>query len=407
MASPRLTRLNSVFQALKRTERRYRAADYADLRLRQRWLRGDPSAPFSERVLPVSPEPDAIDSVLIFKPDEIGDAVHALPAVAQLREHLPEARFFLLCRPLTAPLYDRSGLFDEIATYEPGPRLLPAPHRVRSALRSLSIQDFDLSVFLRTSPGKFREFLAVPSRARVHPLDPRMRSSSVYRPTVSLWTDERRHQALQNLEIASAITGRSPSFDDVTFPTLRWEEQDRMALARAFGTDDPGPFVVIHPFADEETRRYPAEYWPSLLRLLAAELEVTWVAIGARDDGRLPEIPGLVQTQGSLDLMQSAYLLSRASGFIGNVSGPAHLAAALEVPTVALMSGYCLPVDQAPLGDSLVIRADVPCAPCHQATCPVYGLACLTELRPDRIAPEVAAFLAPGLASRRKSCVAR
>jgi ADP-heptose:LPS heptosyltransferase len=392
LASRREIVRDRIHQALKRAQRRYLIADYEDLRLRERWLRGEAGSPWEQRTFPVAPDLGAVETLLVFKPDEIGDAVYALPALAELRRHAPRARLSLVCRPLTVPLYERVGLVDEIATFEPGSRLVPSRRRLRASLARLSAREFDLAVFLRTYPATFREFRRLPARDLLHPLDPRLRSSSVYRASVSVWGDRRRHMALQLLEIVGLATGKVYGFDNVAFPELRWTDDDRRAVKTVFGSDDPPPFGVLHPFAKEETRRYPAEYWPQLVEALRA-LELPWVVVGGREDGRLPELPNVIQAQGRLGLAQTAYLLSRAAAFVGNISGPAHLAAALGTPTVTLMSGYSLPNEWAPLGDSLVLRADVPCAPCHQATCPVYGLACLTELRPERVAPEIVEFL--------------
>jgi ADP-heptose:LPS heptosyltransferase len=393
LASRRELVRDRIHQALKRAQRRYRLADYEDLRLRSRGLRDEPGVPWEQRTFPVAPDLDAVETMLVFKPDEIGDAVYALPAVAELRRHAPRARLFLVCRPATAALYERSGLFDEIATFEPRSRYLPTGRRLNAALRQLSAREFDLAVFPKTNPASFREFLRVPARARLHPLDPRMRSSSVYRAPVSMWSDRRGHQALQLLEVVSLATGRTYSFDDVRFPELTWTDEDRAAPEIALGRGAPGAYAVVHPFAREETRRYPGEYWPRLLELLRRGLELTFVSVGGPDDGPLPDSPGLVQAQGRLTLTQTGYLISQAQAFVGNLSGPVHLAGALGVPTVTLMSGASLPAEWAPLGDSFVLRADVPCAPCYRATCPVYGLACLTELTPERVAPEILAFL--------------
>jgi ADP-heptose:LPS heptosyltransferase len=383
-----------IHQALKRAQRRLLLADYEDLRLRGQWLQPDPAAPFEERSVLVRPDPAEIRSVLIFKPDELGDAIYALPAVGELRKAFPGARFFLLCHPFTRPLYERAGLFDEITTFEPGRRMLPAAgrRRLRTALSALSACEFDLAVFLRTYPATFRDFLLVPARARLHALDPRLRSDSVYRAPVSTWTDRRRHMVLQLLEIAAFATGREYDFDDIVHPGFEWREEDRAAVKEFLAGNPVSRYFVLHPFAKDETRRYPPEYWPRLLDLLDPELNVTWISVGGPGDGKLPERPNLLQSQGRLPVAATGYLLSGAAGFIGNLSGPAHLAAVLGVPTATLMSGHSVPAEWAPLGNSLIIRADVPCAPCHQRTCPVYGLACLTSLEPDRIAPAITSF---------------
>jgi heptosyltransferase-2 len=403
MAGTIETLSDRAYHWLKRAQRRLLAADYAELRLREGWLRPRPDAPFGEHVVPVVPDQAAIRSVVVFKPDEIGDAVYALPAIAELRRHLPQARFFLLCRNLTRPLYERSGLFDEIATFEPGSKLRPNTSTLRRALGELSVREFDLSVYLRTNPTTFRRFLRVPARARLHPIDPRMRSKSPYQAPVSLWTNERRHQALQLLEIVALLTRRGYSFEDVRYPELRWTDEDRLAVERVFGTDDPPPYLVVHPFAKEETRRYPPEYWPRLLESVRDEVGVQLVSVGGPEDGSLPELAGLVQMQGQLSIGETGYLLSRAAGFVGNLSGPAHLSAAIGTPTVTLMSGNSLPVEWAPLGDSLVVRADVPCSPCHRRVCAGYGLACLRQLTPERITEPVVSFLRARVAQERGS----
>lgn len=383
MNRPTLDRLR---QAAKRAQRRLYFADYEDLDRYGRWQQPQHGVPYDEFSVEVVPEPATVGSVLVFKPDEIGDAVYALPAVVELRRQFPAARLTLLCRALTRPLYERTGLFDQIVTVES----LSQRGRPRAEVPGTP---FDLSVYLRTYPAGFRNFLAVPARARVHPADPRLRSDSVLRPRVSLWSDDRRHQVLQLLEIVGLLTRRSYGFDDVAFPAFRWTTEDAEPYD-GLRLDPQTRVVVVHPFAKDETRRYPAAYWPRLWDLIERDHAVTWVAIGAREDGGLPERPNLIQTQGTLTLSQTGYLLERADAFVGNISGPAHWAAALGTPTVTLMSGHSLPVEWAPLGNSLVVRRPVPCAPCHQKTCPIYELACLTEMTPDRVVGRVSEFLA-------------
>jgi ADP-heptose:LPS heptosyltransferase len=382
------------FQLLKRLRRRFYLADYRDAELHHRWSQPRAEGPYAEQVFEVIPSAEAVTSLLIFKPDEIGDAVYALPAVAELRRAFPKARVYLLCQRLTRPLYERTQLFDEIVDIAPGTRLTRPVFSVQEALGRFSVEAFDMSVFLRTYPAYFRQFRSIPAKLQVHPVDPHMRSDSVHRAHVGLWEDERVHQSLQLLQIVARVTGKAYSWDHVRFPEFEWSREDRLAEERTFGGNGPDRFVVVHPFVKHETRQYPLAYWVVLIERLRRAVDAQWVIVGGPDDPRIEGLPDVIQTQGELSLSQTGYLLSRAAGFIGVLSGPAHWAAALGTPTVTIMSGHSLPIEWAPLGQSLVIRAEVPCAPCHQKTCPVYGLACLTELTPERIAPSIEDFLA-------------
>jgi ADP-heptose:LPS heptosyltransferase len=206
-----------------------------------------------------------------------------------------------------------------------------------------------------------------------------------------------KHQALQQLAIVGLLTGRSYTFDDVVFPEFTWTEDDVRSVRDVVG-DDGSPYVVVHPFAKDETRRYPREYWLRLLDLLDQRLGgPRWVVVGGPDDDDFPDRPNLVRAQGRLGIGATGRLLQGAAATIGNISGPVHWSAALGRPTVTLMSGHSLPAEWAPIGDSLVLRASVPCSPCHRRTCPVYGLACLTELMPERVVGEIEGFLRPHL----------
>jgi ADP-heptose:LPS heptosyltransferase len=257
-----------------------------------------------------------------------------------------------------------------------------------------------MSVYLRTYSASFRQFAAVPARIKVHPVDPLMHSDSVYRAHVSLWDNPRRHQALQMLEIVGRVTGRSYGFDDVAFPALNWTDDDRRAAEVVFGDEEPGPFILLHPFAKHETRQYPLPYWSEVIRRLQDRVDARFVVVGGPGDPAVDAAPGVLQTQGTLTLPQTLNLISRAAAFVGVLSGPAHWSGALGTPTATIMSGHSLPIEWAPLGRSVILRAPVPCAPCHQPTCPIYGLACLKELRPERIEPELTEFLTRAVADR-------
>ena len=81
--------------------------------------------------------------------------------------------------------------------------------------------------------------------------------------------------------------------------------------------------------------------------------------------------PGLRDWTGQLALSETAALLERADLFIGSDSGPAHLAASAAIPSVILFSGTNRPRQWRPWSRrALVLRAKVPCRPCHHKVLP-------------------------------------
>ncbi len=102
----------------------------------------------------------------------------------------------------------------------------------------------------------------------------------------------------------------------------------------------------------------------------------------------LASSPGVVDMAGKLTLVQSQDLITRAKLFIGNDSGPMHIAALSGVPTLGLMGPY-LPGISGPLGDNSRSLCHVfPCSGCDQRGCK-YGYRCIKAIT----VPEVIAAI--------------
>jgi heptosyltransferase III len=100
------------------------------------------------------------------------------------------------------------------------------------------------------------------------------------------------------------------------------------------------PYAVIHPFAAALDKTWPAERFLEIARNL--DLDPIFLA-GPTDD--LMPFKDFQSSRESLAVTKN--LISGASLFIGNDSGPAHIAAAFGVPVVVLF-GSSDPVTWAP-----------------------------------------------------------
>lgn len=95
-----------------------------------------------------------------------------------------------------------------------------------------------------------------------------------------------------------------------------------------------GRYAVLHPFASAPDKQWPAERFCEVARYLQL-WNISPVFLAAPSDNASPFRQHAV-FQGSLG--DARDLLSKAVAFIGNDSGPAHLAAAFGVPSVVLFS---------------------------------------------------------------------
>jgi heptosyltransferase-3 len=93
-----------------------------------------------------------------------------------------------------------------------------------------------------------------------------------------------------------------------------------------------GRYAVIHPFAAAPDKQWPAARFCEVARYLDLwNIKPVFLA-GPRDDAAAFERHRIVK--GSLS--EAKALLSKAAVFIGNDSGPAHMAAAFGVPSIVL-----------------------------------------------------------------------
>ena len=164
-------------------------------------------------------------------------------------------------------------------------------------------------------------------------------------------------------------------------------------------------------------KQWPAAHFAALIDLLVAEHGVRVVLIGVGEEARIAEDvaaqvarpEALISLLGKVPLGDLPVVLRACRLYVGNDSGPKHLAASLGVPTLGIHSSNVDPGAWAPAGPrALAIRRRVTCGPCYIANpsdCH-RDLFCLRSIRPGdayaacetllRLAPSPAATTAPG-----------
>jgi heptosyltransferase-2 len=151
-------------------------------------------------------------------------------------------------------------------------------------------------------------------------------------------------------------------------------------------------FLVVAPGAAYgPAKQYGAAGFALLARDSVAK-GLRPVIIGARADaGAAGEVARRaaemkpVDLAGKTDLRDLAGVFALASGFVGNDSGAAHLAAAFGIPTVVLFLSTN-PVRTAPRGRRVrVLAAGVECRPCMRRTCPRGTYECRGSVTPKDI----------------------
>ena len=156
------------------------------------------------------------------------------------------------------------------------------------------------------------------------------------------------------------------------------------------------PVVAVHPGAGNITKQWPEEHFSALIDLLIERNGVNVMLIGGPDEvdvaNRLRENvlhPRAVASMaGKTSLADLPRLLKTCTLYIGNDSGPKHIAASVGIATIGIHSGVVDPVEWGPIGPNAVaLRRNMTCSPCYLANaedCP-RSLACLRFLEPNLV----------------------
>lgn len=116
---------------------------------------------------------------------------------------------------------------------------------------------------------------------------------------------------------------------------LTWVPRARVPAAPGRSTHAPdGPYVVIHPLAATPEKTWPAERFIEVTGFLSRSMQLKPVFIGG--PGEDLSSFGQWRTLSGARFSEVAQLMRDAALFVGNDSGPAHIAAAFGLPMVVL-----------------------------------------------------------------------
>jgi ADP-heptose:LPS heptosyltransferase len=159
-------------------------------------------------------------------------------------------------------------------------------------------------------------------------------------------------------------------------------------------------FVVMHPFSGWKFRSWSIERFNQLAQKILLLLDYGVVFLCEKGEEKLLDASKQRFAQrddvfffASDDLVETAALVRHASLFVGNDSGPLHLAAALGVRVVGLF-GPASPQLTAPRNAIGVLHYErVECSPCNQCTCIRPTDSCMTLISPEYVFESVKRLL--------------
>ncbi|MEW6167277.1 MAG: glycosyltransferase family 9 protein [Pseudomonadota bacterium] len=280
-----------------------------------------------------------VGGIAVLRANALGDLIVSLPALEALRATYPHARITLLGNAWHADFLDgRPGPIDEVVALPPIAGLTaPAgatgsDEAVRRCIERLRARRFDIALQLHGG-GRY-------SNPFVRALGARVSAGFATKDSVALDRtlpyQPLQPQIAQQLE-AVALVGGAPR---TLSPRLRLRPRDR-AEARRVHTGGGRPLVLLHPGARDPRRRWSAAHFARVGEHFAARGAEVLINGSGEDADCAAAVAAAMRgpahvVDGHLSAGGLAALIAGARLVISNDTGPAHLARALEVPTVTV-----------------------------------------------------------------------
>ena len=328
------------------------------------------------------------NNILIIKMSSLGDVLHTLPFVAELRERFPLARLTWLVHPQFSgfvpdpPMVDEVIFFDKIKFNKMslGEKWL-CFKEMRSLLHR---RKFDLVIDMQ---GLFKSaVLAAISGCdnRIGHCEMREGSGLVSKAITGAHAND--HVIERYLDVARYL---GCTVKDIRFPMPDLQKEWQAVQEKTEAVK--GPYVVLVPGARWETKKWPVEYFAKLAIMILREGKQVVLAGGTEDVPLGSQIsglsPGVTDLTGKTGLRELGALIQHCTAYISVDTGPLFIAAAMKRPLIALY-GPTRPDRTGPYGSSeaTIMTAPVPCAGCLKKNCGKWT--CMKAITPEMVFDE-------------------
>ncbi len=336
---------------------------------------------FYRRPLPKNFTPER---VLVVKLDHLGDVLLATPVFSNLRQAYPNTELHALTGAWSRVVLEKHPDVSKVIEYNSPafcrtgqPTSLKQTFRLYRALRR---QKYDLMVELRSD---WRVVWFAFLRLTPKRLD---RAALQVANKLGFVRFTGTHETTRNLDVLKQAGIPTP-VQTTTFSVTAEDKKWASDFLATHQIDRKHPLIAIHPGSPIELKRWLPERFAELADWLIAQKGAQILFVGVKDEIEIiTEIQAHMQGEsisiaGETTLTQLASILHTCNVFIGNDSGPMHLAAAVGIHTIGLY-GPGDPTRFGPVGAKCqTIRQKLDCPPCPGTTCRFGEEGCMSKIQ--------------------------
>ncbi|MDD5687080.1 MAG: lipopolysaccharide heptosyltransferase II [Elusimicrobia bacterium] len=321
--------------------------------------------------------------ILIIQTAFLGDVVLTIPLIQAAKKYL-KSEVSVLCIPSTQNILESHPSISELIVYDKKGKDKGLMGLLK-VVKKLREKKYDISLIPHPSfkSGLIAYLSGIPKRIGL--------SNSAGRIffTGNVFFDKEKYQLERYLDLLKYFDIEVREEKTEIYIDKKDEEYVANLLA---GSE---VFFGINPGSVWATKRWPAKNYAELSDRIVNELGGKIIIFGGPDDIEVVNTvvknmgTKAINLAGKTTIKQLAALIKKCKIFITNDSGPMHIAAAFNVPTVAVFGPTVKELGFFPYSKkAVVIEKDIPCRPCGRHgpnKCPQGDFKCMNEVSVDDV----------------------
>lgn len=295
--------------------------------------------------------------ILIIRFSALGDLITFEPYFRAYREFFTDYKIVFLTKKIGYELYKDTQYFDEIILFD----------NLFSAIKKVRKRKFDMVVNLQCNrPSHVIALLANKKRVLNN-------GTNIYQRFLGI--KKVKGKSFQDILIESGIKNKDLQ------KTLNDKNYHKISIKQNKHIEKNNKLIVISTGSSEKwtSKRWGVENYINLIRLLICNgFEIALIGSNLeKEDGQkiVENTHGNIQNFINKTTFSELFnILSKATLFIGNDSGPAHIAAAVGTNTITIFGStdtkHCVKYMPYFGNHNCIKPKNVKCSPCYKSVCP-------------------------------------
>ncbi|MDP2176708.1 MAG: glycosyltransferase family 9 protein [Bacteroidota bacterium] len=295
-----------------------------------------------------------IKRILIIKLDEIGDMATSTHVFESLKKSYPNAHISVLCKSFVKTMLQYDPYIDELITE-----------------KETNYSSYQLIVELRGNWNTLLKSILSKAQIRLSRAEVRFKNKG-----------NQLHEVETNFEIIKPVLDKNIL---VTKPKLYFSDKENHVVDDFLKVNNINKYAIFHIGARKKLRQWPIDRF-ALIADFMFQKNISVVFVGTKDDEEeIMKARELMKCQSYSftshpDLSVLSALCSKAFFYIGNESGPLHVAACFDVPIIGLYGPGVPNVFYPYSKNAHVLHHVLKCNPCDQIHCVEPNNICINRI---------------------------